>query len=121
MIIGLTIHDNDFQSLVQSFANQLMEKGLILEQPSNDTASDWYHWYMKTDQLTRGALKEPVSEASQDTIKRSWDYYVKNHESAAYLTGNLEVTLPESIDDTWQNGEQFYLFPTSYSNKVLCL
>lgn len=130
MIIGLTIHDNDFQSLIKQFAQRIAGGELILEQPPKEDdpdASEWYHWFINTDRTIRSAVKESNKTTSdtnksliKDTILRSWEYFIKNHKDRGYLSGKLEITFPDSIDDTWENGEQLYVFPTSYADNILC-
>lgn len=130
MIIGLTIHDNDFQDVLANFAEQIGKGNFVMEEPPKGSISEqneWYSWEWRTCQACRDIV-QLVKLGDDDThksfligvIQRSWKAFISGRDDAEYLSDRLEVTIPETIDTQWQNGEQFYVFPTSYQNHVLC-
>lgn len=128
MIIGLNLHDNDFQDILAAFAKQLATGQLILEGPPCDgdpNQAGWYAWHRTVDDACKAALKAATPDEYQkqivvSTIERSWKHFIKGHQAEDYLVHALDVTLPDEIGAKWQNGEQFYVFPTSYQEHVLC-
>ena len=121
MIIGLTIHDNDYNNLVTKFAEKIGAGYFILEDP--DGTPEWYTWERQTTRTCNEIIKltRPSSEDTaklRDVILRSWKAYVAPYNND-YLTDRLEITFPATINTRWQNGEQFYVFPTSGTGRVL--
>ena len=121
MIIGLNIHDNDFSVLVTKFAEKIGAGYFILEDP--DGTDEWYSWERRTTRACSDIVKldNPNDEDKAlltDVIQRSWRAYVQSYANDS-LPNALEITFPDSITSKWQNGEQFYVFPTSYAGHVL--
>lgn len=130
MIVGITIHDNDYHDLLAGFCRKLSTGELIMEKephPDAPGAGDWYARYMDVTRRARPALKNHTDQVGPETrklitdsIQASWRWTVKNRPDKEYLQDRLEVTLLDGITDNWENGEQFYVFTTSYEEHVLC-
>lgn len=130
MIIGITIRDNDYHDLLAKFCHRLSAGELIMEKephPDAPEAGAWYAHYMDVTRRALPALKNhtdmadpEVKKLITDAVQESWRWTIRNSPEKEYLQGRLEVTLLDSITDNWENGEQFYVFTTSYEDHVLC-
>lgn len=133
MIIGLNVRDNDYQDLLIAFGKKISSGDFVLEPPPAECpgtdaheVSEWYSWAYDAHRACTAALRNPTpseedKRAVTDVLRRSWKYYVgkRRKNACEYLSSRLDVTFPDKIDDTWQNGEQLYVFPTSYADKLL--
>lgn len=123
MIIGLTIKNNDYSRLMTQFAKRIGNGDFIQENPPTTGPSEWHNWFRKTQTECCEAVKAENPTDKQKAllkyvIERSWRACVEQYNNAD-LADKMEITFPESIDTHWQNGEQYYIFPTSYEGHIL--
>lgn len=124
MIIGLSIHNNNYGELMKDFSKRIGRGEFVLEDPPTAQPSEWHAWFRKTQNECANAVKAEAPTDKQTAllkyvIERSWRAYVEPYHDDC-LTDRLEITFPDAIDAKWRNGEQFYVFPTSYVDHVLC-
>lgn len=124
MIIKITLNDNDFGFLMESFARKIILDPYYI---SEKTASlEEFHQffldckrYRKCINLESGEYSEEDCRFVEDMVRKHFLQYISNNDSFDYLSEHFEITVVESITDQWKNGEVYYIFPTSYMDNVL--
>lgn len=124
MIIKITVNDNDFGFLMESFARKIILDPYYI---SEKTASlEEFHQffldckrYRKCIKLESGEYSEEDCRFVEDMVRKHFLQHISNDESFDYLSEHFETTVVESITDQWENGEVYYIFPTSYTDNVL--
>lgn len=133
MIIKLTVRDNDFQTELTRFCKRIVDGEPVMPpEPSDELAKrEWSQKWMERHRALRGKLGKPESELTPDevravveTVTKSFNDFVDFHASlsrdtAEYLKRNFHCESVRSVTDEWRNGEDFFLFPSSYADKVL--
>lgn len=134
MILKISVHDNDFGELMEEFCRQI-SKGWHYpkehEPDKKDTArfGEWYYRNMKDTRFLREVFGRSLREISKDDKDRaiqivtdSFVYFTGSldDEDAKYLRKKFSCEIIGSVTDKWENGEIYYVFPSSYADKVLC-
>ena len=130
MIIKITIHDNDYYSLLLGFATKIKlglypvafdenEEGKFSEKEYSKYCLE----YFRKDRKYVGMLSKESRELSaedkefvQNVIREGWNQYIDNKE---YFVKNFEAHVVNSVSDKWENGEVFYIFPSCYGSGIL--
>lgn len=132
MILKVTVHDNDFQTPLENFGDYIaIGNHAPGPEPDKDDPdySKWALQYMSDDRFLRETLKKTYAESTKEERERvvqivtdTFAHYVRNRErdTAEYLKRNFRCSVVKSVTDTWRNGEDFFIFPTSYAGKTLC-
>lgn len=124
MIIKLTVNDNDFGILIDSFMDNLSSR--IIDFPKDleawEDKNKQYEYIMnvrKVSKLMNPNVSEKHSKEDKeiiiDKVKESFGRYVgeKEPDKAKYLIDKLEVKIINSMMDKWENGEVWYWFQHS--------
>ena len=124
MIIRLTVSDNDFGKLMNSFVKNLPNN--ITSFPSNIKTLDVerrleiIREVQKIDKLLNPNVTENHTEEEKiilvKKIKESFSKFVYRYvdvSTAEYLTKNFNVEIINSMEDKWENGEVWYWFQHS--------
>lgn len=134
MILKVSVHDNDFGKMMMRFCN-LAATGWFHpkeRKPSDDEKDALYKWYsryMQDSKFFCRTIKMSGSEISEEDKKRvvqivtdSFAHFVDKEYSddAKYLQRSFTCEAVESVTDEWANGENYYIFPTSCADSVLC-
>ena len=129
MIIAITIRDNDFGDLIESYLKKF-RKNLTLELSSvcdadvtrenKDAFVEFFETYDKINYLLNPNNEIKYTEEQlnflTNRIKLSFEYYKKeyltyrdgNIDDLEYVMNNLKITFPKHLIDKWENGEMFY-------------
>ena len=133
MIIKMTVHDNDFQDVMTRFCKQTANAQPVMPPEPRDSHAKtlWNEEWMKLHDAMRGTLGCHRTEATQeqkdgviDAISRSFGHFVDHHcglpaKTAAYLKKEFQCEIVDAVTDEWRNGEDFFIFASSYADKVL--
>lgn len=124
MIIRLTVNDNDFGYLMNTFVCCLGSR--ISQVPANIKNLDVDAQMMiideidKVSELLNPNFAEKHTEDEKALIKekiiKAFAGYVYAHEdkdTAGYLIREFKVEFLDSVEDKWENGEAFYWFQHS--------
>lgn len=120
MIIRMTVGDNDFTDIVESFASHMIFQDTCF--PSDENIRKLYNddkmfrnlWNEITNGV--GKLSDENAEIFLDIIKQKYACYIQRRlndddiEYQNYLLDNFKVNLQESITPHWENGEVVYVF-----------
>ena len=125
MILKLTVYNNDYSELLCRFGRRIAT-GWHAPGPKPQTPDrrDWLDKWFRDDEHYRQTLRLKKREASpeeQKTICRIVSESFKaflteenlGEKTVDYLTGKFDVTVLDSVNETWHNGEVVYVFPTS--------
>ena len=119
MIIRMTVKDNDFTDIVESFALCMFHQDTCF--PSDENMRKLYN----DDKMFRnswneiangsGKLSNEDADIFLDIIKQKYACYIQRRfdddvECQNYLLDNFKVSLQESITPHWENGEVVYVF-----------
>lgn len=131
MIVKITVHDNDFQLVLTRFAENIVQ-GLpyVGKEPKDEKtkgpwAMEWIRAQKRLCELFRETCDNTPENDRKELEQLISDMFAKFvrdtvPEDADYLTKRLRCQCVPSVTDQWNNGEDFYLFPTSYEGKILC-
>ena len=119
MIIRLTVHDNDFYHTIMPFMKYFRE--YIFCEYSEEPSDEELARYAK---LRRSPMREWLNPNNShvlsleerdvliNRIREAFNEYltfsVKDEDTRNYLSKNLDVSIIDSFDDKWENGETFY-------------
>ena len=120
MIIRMTVGDNDFTDIIESFASYMFFQDTCF--PSDENIRKLYNddkvfrnlWSEVTNGT--GKLSNEDKEIFIDIIKQKYTCYIQRRlddsdvEYQNYLLDNFKVSLQESITPHWENGEVVYMF-----------
>lgn len=134
MIIRITVSDNDYGVWMRAFAKQIAQANCNLKDPCPSKESrgfgDWYYRLSKDRRFFREAIGKSNAEVSEDDKKRviqivtdSFISYTRlecDEDTAKYLQESFRCEIVDAVTDNWANGEDFYIFPGSCADKVLC-
>ncbi len=134
MIIRMTVHDNDFQDIMNGFVHNLYN-GLTsvpmnlytkytLEEPDGDAFNEYIQCSIRVNKIrellnpnTTLVLSDEDKKLILQRVKSLFDDYVKTHEpndtAADYLRNHFEVSIIGCVTDRDENGEAWYWFQTS--------
>lgn len=133
MIIKITVHDNDFQDVLTRFCKEIaLGQPIMPPEPKDEIAKRaWNEDWMRMHRAMKGKLGQPRAEVTEDeqkavldTIRVSFGNFAAHHarlskKTAAYLKNQFECELVDSVTDEWRNGEDFFVFPSSYAGQIL--
>lgn len=119
MIIKMTVGDNDFTDILESFASVL-----FFAETGDRTDENFAQLYKDCQEFSRlwnevnngsGSLTKDERKNFLDICKRKFVHYVCNRfddeeETRAYLLQNFRVSMQKSLTPRWQNGEVVYVF-----------
>lgn len=124
MIIRLSLDDNDYGILMDSFVRSLPER--ITRIPENvewlgsEKQSDIIKDIRKTDKLLNPNVTENHTEEEKDFLRKritdafvEFAYATSDAEIAKYLEKSFHVEIVESMEDKCENGEAWYWFQHS--------
>ena len=129
-MIKLTCNDEKVNAALVDFANRLMTRGLVLQDPAmtNDKAeAEALRAHVaEAKAMLRPALLKPnhavsdgIKSAIVAEVRRSWDYYMKIFRVSP--EHDLQVTFPELIPYCHQGHMNVYLFPEAVHATTVCL
>ena len=119
MIIKMTIGDNDFTDILESFASRLYvtDTGPRTDENLMQLFEDFNTFTRLWNEVTNGTgnLTKDEQKIFLDTCKRKFAHYVCNRfddeeETRAYLLKNFRASMQKSLTPRWQNGEVVYVF-----------
>lgn len=132
MILKISIHDNDFDHVMSDFCRDIGMGWFSPKDPKpkdKDLLCEW-HIHCNSD---RNFLWDAMKKASDDLSKEDKERVArivtdsfavftnaKFSGDAGYLQKNFSCEVVGSVTDKWANGEDYYVFPSSYGDKVLC-
>lgn len=124
MIIRLTVEDNDFGILMDTFVKHLSSR--ITKLPSNIESLDGKKQFeickeiKIIDRLLNPNVTENHTEEEKEIlikrIKEAFYEFVNyrtEDSTAEYLVKNFKVEIINSMEDKWENGEVWYWFQHS--------
>ena len=129
MIIAITIRDNVFGDLIESYLKSF-RKNLTLDlsaicdadvtRENKDAFVKFFETYDKINYLLNPNNEIDYTEEQlnflTNRIKESFEYFTRrylthrdgNTEDLVYIMDNLTITFPKYLIDKWENGEMFY-------------
>lgn len=129
MILKISVHNNDFQNLLQNFCSNIANAIFPAQtKTGNQLAQNGVEWE-RLCKLISGKLKIESGKAS-DTDKKeiiqavtvAFELFIANNQTKKnqkYLKKEFSCEIVSSVTDEDQNGEIFFVFPTAHRNKVL--
>lgn len=117
MIIRATVHDNDFNDVMNSYFRNFINR--FLDFDDDELNDDPIGVMKKTKQLMylvnpnnqinyTDEQKQIIINRIQETFNAFVDETEK--ENSDYLKRKLKVTIHNSFNDQWENGEVWYWF-----------
>lgn len=108
MIIKLTVRDNDFRNIMDTFAGYF-SFALVRELPyeERDRVSK-----LLNPNLTKSYTEEDKTFLISE-IKKMFKNFVESRvdaEASEYLIDNFKIEITNSMEDKWENGEMYYWF-----------
>ena len=125
MIIRITVHDNDFQEVLERFAKVMYYKLYWAEnRPDNIDPITWYETAIKEEHTIQDILnadREVTAEEKKiliSKLKRKWSEWIdaqrwNKSTTADYLKRHFNASISYTFKDRWQNGEVLYYFTSS--------
>lgn len=128
MIIKLTVRDNDFSELLESFANRMfylnIRNKLLEDMTTEEKSAEIDRMLAHEDilQLINPNNDQEITtkEAAKiiEYIKEQFaDFLIGRKVSSStqdYLNKNLQITIQKSFTDRWENGEMIYWLQHSH-------
>ena len=122
MIIKLTVRDNDFSNVIETFFKDFVLRMFELHPDCCINENDYEalrEWRKRDTEIRR--LLNPNNDISltnkdKQTIINQVKYVFKAYverwfkNDSQYLMEKLEVEIVDSVTDKWENGEAFYWF-----------
>lgn len=129
MIIRITVHDNDFQTILERFCKNFYMNITEIYGLSDDNMDyEKLSMYRKRSNEIRSlfnpnndiVLTKEVKESIKKIVKEGFNTFVmkNNPKNAEYLKKNVQIDVLSRMEDKWENGEVFYWF--QHSDKFLC-
>jgi hypothetical protein len=123
MIIRMTVHDNDYTDVIESFCRDLKKKLLFYDEEVYSTIKNfinkvWYWDYRRklvnllNPNEDRKLNKEEKKFICTEII-HLWEKYVSSTnliDSIDYLINSFQVTITYRLNDEWKNNEVVYFF-----------
>lgn len=119
MIIRMTVNDNDFTYIIESFSSCMYSQDTCF--PSDENMRKIYYdnktfrelWCEITN--GKGELCNEDEEIFIDIIKQKYVRYISNRfddeeDTKKYLLDKFKVSAQKSITPHWENGEVVYTF-----------
>lgn len=125
MIIRITVHDNDFQEVLEHFAKVMYDKLYWAgNKPDNIDIITWYETAIKEQKEIQRILNEDrrlnINEKKMiiDKLKHKWNEWIDAQRwdkptTADYLKRHFNASISYTFKDRWQNGEVLYYFTNS--------
>lgn len=128
MIFRMTVEDNDYTELVETFADNLFDKlywfgenpdemNLYTGYSTRYTAQEDLQRILNPNITTHLTREDEIILRGAIIVK--WAEYVdklhKNEHTDKYLRDNFQVTVGYTFEDKWENGEVVYYFTTNNS------
>ena len=122
MIIRMTVYDNDFTSLIETFAEDLYDKIYwVKSMPEGYPPEDWIEKEIKPREKLKqiidgeiGLLGTSDIKLVQDAVFDEWSKYVDtintHPDTKEYLKKNFESETLFTYEDKWENDEVVYYF-----------
>lgn len=119
MIVKMTVGDNDFTDILESFASCLYvtETGPRTDENLMQLIEDFNNFTRLWNEVNNGSggLTKDDTKTFLDICKRKFSHYVCNRfddeeETRAYLLKNFRASMQKSLTPRWQNGEVVYVF-----------
>ena len=123
MIIRMTVHDNDFTGIIESFSRNLANKIMFArDMDPDENPNDWYEKEFLPKKTIRDIIMnhEELTDEDKALMKAAviieWANYVPHafhddkEDSEDYLKRNFEVTISDTYVDKWENDEVVYYF-----------
>lgn len=134
MILKISVRDNDFSDVMEQFCEEIAAgwhhpRERKPDQAEKEKLSEWYDRSFQDGVFFRQILSELAQNVSDDNKKRvvrivtdSFVYFTNERweDNAEYLQRHFICEIVDTVTDRWMNGEEYYVFPTSYAGKVLC-
>lgn len=129
MIIRITVHDNDFQTILERFCKNFYMNITEIYSLSNDNMDyENLNLYRKRSNEIRSlfnpnndiVLTKEVKENIKRIVREGFNTFVMKNspKNAEYLKKNVQIDVLSRMEDKWENGEAFYWF--QHSDKFLC-
>ena len=125
MIIRLTVRDNDFTSILESFASSLYWQDSYPRDTANirELLNDMDHFRDMWSEVINGSGKLTTEQQDEflEIVLRKFETYIRRRFDGDgddelhrnYLLANIEVKLQKSLTPRWENGEVVYVFPNA--------
>lgn len=128
MIIRLTVHDNDFSHLLESFVDTLFDRLYWpISKPSSMSVDEWLINYWKPKRKIQKILNPNITEQLTSEEKllicsevlNCWQRFLDSpnlqldSHDKEYLIKNFNTSISFTFTDKWENGEVFYYFTTN--------
>lgn len=129
MIIRITVHDNDFQTILERFCKNFYMNITEIYGLSEDSMDyEKLSLYRKRSNEIRSlfnpnndiVLTKEVKENIKKIVKEGFNTFVMKNspKNAEYLKKNVQIDVLSRMEDKWENGEVFYWF--QHSDNFLC-
>lgn len=120
MIIKLTVKDNDFTALIETFCENLFEK-LCFNTRDYDDPTELYQALKASDEIRRiifddepKNLTDEVKTILKAKVFLEWctflDTLDKPESTKEYLKKEFRCSFSYTFKDRWENGENVYYF-----------
>ena len=123
MIIRMTVHDNDYTDVIESFCRHLKKKLLFYDEKKyfeltelDEILQYWTYRHKLVNLLNPNEDRKLNKEEKKficDEIIYLWKKYILNTNlihSITYLINSFRVTITYRLNDEWQNNEVVYFF-----------
>lgn len=117
MIIKMTLNDNDFSEVIESFIQRLYYGYPVRESGNGDFFAMIKERKHFMELYNNDDFTEEEKEWFIEVITKAWNQHINNRTDKEYLQKNFVCKIVESITGKWENGEAFYFFPGAYGNK----
>lgn len=123
MIIKLTLNDNDYGEVIslyfQNFISNLLYTSVIGSNIYDDEILMEWKLMKKLEWLLNPnndiVYTEEQKQFIIDRIRTSFNRHISKYrpDSQSYIMNNLEISIIDSMEDKWENGEAWYWFQHS--------
>lgn len=122
MIIKMTVRDNDFSPIIEGFCRDFIVRmyelhpDCCINENDYEALKAWRKRDVKIRKLLNPNNDIVLTEEDKETIINQVKYvfglYVKKwcYKDSEYLIERFEVSIIDSVEDKWENGEMFYWF-----------
>ena len=119
MIVRLSVKDNDFSIILESYLSNFLLNITKTCELTRENALDIWENQKKINQILNPNIHrdwtEEDTEFLEEQIRQSFAYFCEKRKPASkeYLVKNLDIKFLKSVADKWENGEACYWFQHS--------